>query len=382
MGPGQTWPSQAMLSNAMPSNEERGERGHRGGAEPGSQGMGGGQGSQSSWGSGLPHEQKDELPSDEHVPTFLEPAIEEMVPVPKTLIGKVIGTQAQTILEIREKSGAFKVDARDQTSDPVQVKVMGTAEAVRKAKEMILGLIQATQNKHAGSEFVEIPRAKIGMVIGLKGAQVNEIQNQTGTKIDVDFEVDPCRCYIKGPEHCAERAKEVLLTIAMQIEDESSEYLDLPKSASGGLIGVQGSRVREFQEQSGARIDVDKTGTRCRVRLSGSQTQVANAKQLVLAEVESVMPGHRPPLMLEGPGGQQPVVIPAHQPTSFPATLSESIARAKAAAQAVKTGLITSPTPPPPPAALAAAAFGQAGWYEGSPLGAAQPGTTPWAGWS
>ena len=29
-------------------------------------------------------------------------------------------------------------------------------------------------------------------------AQVNEVQAQTQTKIDVDFETDPCKCYIKA----------------------------------------------------------------------------------------------------------------------------------------------------------------------------------------
>jgi len=288
----------------------------------------------------------------EDVPIFLEPSIEETVLVPKALLGKVIGKQAQTIIEIREKSGAFKVDARDQTSDPCQVKVAGTADAVKKAKVLIAEILESTKSKHAGSEYVEIPRAKIGMVIGLKGAQVHEIQTQTGTKIDVDFEVDPCRCYIKGNMDQVERAKQVLLTIAMQIEDDRSEYLDLPKTASGALIGAQGSRVREFQEQSGARIDVDKTGSRCRVRLSGTGEQVANAKALILHEVEnaanpvqstSALVQHLPP------PPPQPMQIPAHQPSSFPATLSESLARAKAAAQAVKSGIIRAPAPGPEP---------------------------------
>merc|ERR1719188_2656726 len=119
---------------------------------------------------------REEPPGD--VPIFLEPAVEEFVPVPKALLGKVIGKQAQTIIEIREKSGAFKVDARDQTSDPCLVKVAGTAEAVKKARELIIEILDSTKTKHHESDYVEIPRAKIGMVIGLKGAQVNEIQNQ------------------------------------------------------------------------------------------------------------------------------------------------------------------------------------------------------------
>jgi len=291
--------------------------------------------------------QRRDEPPPEDVPIFLEPAIEEYVPVPKALLGKVIGKQAQTIIEIREKSGAFKVDARDQSSDPCQVKVAGTAEAVKRARELILELVDSTKDKHTESEYVEIPRAKIGMVIGLKGAQVNEIQQQTGTKIDVDFQVDPCRCYIKGEPTCVDRAKQVLLTIAMQIEDDRSEYLDLPKAASGALIGAQGSRVREFQEQSGARIDVDKTGPNCRVRLSGTAEQVANAKQLILYEVENaVQPRQqtRSHAIFDVPPPPQPMQIPAHQPNSFPTTLAESIARAKAAAEAVKNGLITQPT--------------------------------------
>jgi len=303
---------------------------------------------------------------DEDVPIFLEPAIEELVPVPKQLLGKVIGKQAQTIIEIRERSGAFKVDARDQSTDPCMVKVAGTAEAVQKAKDIIKELMESARNKHVGSEYVEIPRAKIGMVIGLKGAQMNEIQLQTGTKIDVDFEADPCKCYIKGPPENVEHAKKVLLTIAMQIEDGSSEYIDLPKSASGALIGVQGSRVREFQEQSGARIDVDKTGARCRVRISGTSLQVAKAKQLIMQEVDHIVaqPKTLPPPPSEGfPVRREAVVPPPHQMSTFPTTLAESIARAKANAQAVKDGLNTH-VPPPPPAPTLAGGSSDSGLYQ------------------
>eukprot|EP00928_Gymnodinium_smaydae_P052901 TRINITY_DN37029_c0_g1_i1.p1 TRINITY_DN37029_c0_g1~~TRINITY_DN37029_c0_g1_i1.p1 ORF type:complete len:555 (+),score=157.78 TRINITY_DN37029_c0_g1_i1:160-1824(+) len=282
-------------------------------------------------------EEREEPPAD--VPIFLEPAIEEYVPVPKALLGKVIGKQAQTIIEIREKSGAFKVDARDQSSDPCQVKIAGTAEAVKKAKALIAELLECTKSKHEGSVFVEIPKAKIGMVIGLKGSQVNEIQNETNTKIDVDFSGDPCKCYIKGNDDSVQRAKHMLLTIAMQIDDDSSEYIDLPKTCSGALIGSQGSRIREFQDQSGARIDIDKTGNKCRVRLAGTREQVDFAKALIMHELDKLQraeaakkPALPPP----------PEPIPAHQPTTFPATLSESIARAKAAAEAIKNGLITT----------------------------------------
>lgn len=335
--PGQGWPgqngeSQGGSTSSTNHFEQRGE--------------GGGAG----WGAAEAEVDKKEDDAADDVPIFLEPSIEELVPVPKALLGKVIGKQAQTIIEIREKSGAFKVDARDQTSDPCQVKVAGTAEAVRKARALILELIDSTKTKHVSSHYVEIPRSKIGMVIGLKGAQVNEVQQQTNTKIDVDFESDPCKCYIKGEDDCVESAKKLLLTIAMQIEDQASEYMDLPKSASGALIGAQGSRIRQFQESSGARIDIDKSGDRCKVRLTGTQEQLTIAKSLIQTELEKTMtPTRTPAQRAMGFGApQEPMVIPAHQPTSFPATVAESIARARAAAEAVKHGLI-SPVPPGPP---------------------------------
>merc|ERR1712151_670375 len=86
------------------------------------------------------------------------------------------------------KSGCWKVDAHDQSSDPVQIKLSGTAEAVEKAKALIKELAVDWKMKHVDSEFVEISQGRIGRVIGIKGAMVNEIENMTGTKIDIDYE--------------------------------------------------------------------------------------------------------------------------------------------------------------------------------------------------
>eukprot|EP00913_Durusdinium_trenchii_P021965 g20638.t1 len=142
------------------------------------------------------------------------------------------------------------------------------------------------------------------------------------------------------------KAKELILELIDQTKSKhlSSHYVEIPRSktlgdgtggrvteVSGALIGAQGSRIRQFQDTSGARIDIDKSGSRCKVRLTGSQEAITIAKS------SGVSHGV--------------VAVPAHQPTSFPATLSESIARARAAAEAVKHGLIpTAPETPSTPA--------------------------------
>ena len=235
------------------------------------------------WGEQWPEESYEKSTED---PVFFGRAVEEEVPVPKALLGKIIGKRAATILHIREKSGAHKVDAKDQSQDPCMVKVAGSAEAVKKAKQMIFQLLNETETRFQGCEFVELPRAQIP-----KGWQLNEAQQQTQTKIDLDLSTgDPCKCkcYIRGEPQRVEAAKAMLLNFAMQLEDEQSEYLDLPKRMSEALLSADAARLRSLQKISNARIDVDKSGATCRVRLSGSQDSVNHAKSLIQAEVEQV----------------------------------------------------------------------------------------------
>lgn len=148
------------------------------------------------------------------MPIYIDPGVEEIVAVPRAVLGKVVGKRGATIAEIRERSGAWKVDARDQSSDPCQVKLGGTPDAVRRAREIIVELVGSQNVKHAGAEYIEISQGRIGRVIGPKGAQVNEIEAQTNTKIDIDYEREPCRVYILGHENAVNLAKRVLLEVA------------------------------------------------------------------------------------------------------------------------------------------------------------------------
>jgi polyribonucleotide nucleotidyltransferase len=160
--------------------------------------------------SSSPRPPEEKAETEKVIPIFLDRGVDETVPVPKALIGKVVGKRGSTIAEIRSESGAWKVDATDQSSDPCLVKVCGTADAVRKARRLINDLVENPFEKHAGSDFAEISQGKIGRIIGPKGAQVNEIEKQTGTKIDIDYEREPCRVYIQGSAEAVKTAKRIM----------------------------------------------------------------------------------------------------------------------------------------------------------------------------
>ncbi|CAJ1337002.1 unnamed protein product [Effrenium voratum] len=148
------------------------------------------------------------------VQTFLDEGVEEIVEVPRSAMARVIGKKGRTIAEVRSKSGAWKVDARDQSKDPCEVKLQGPPEAVQKAKELIHELLKPLSERHAGAQFVDISQGQIGKIIGAKGARVQEIELQTGVKIDVDYSCAPCRAYLMGSDSEVSVAKRLLLEIA------------------------------------------------------------------------------------------------------------------------------------------------------------------------
>jgi len=220
---------------------------------------------------------------------LIQPLLEmktEVVEVPKKFIAKIIGKKGAQIKTIRDETGAH-VDARDQTQDPCQVKLLGSPDACEAARQKILEIIE--QAKHKKGLVLEIPRAKIGKVIGIRGAQVHEIQTTTGAKVDVDKDCDPCKVVIGGDDAQVAAAQNIILTLAMEAADQESEYLELPSQVSGAVLGVRGARLMELQAASGARIDVDKTmpSACCRVRIAGTPEQRETARHLVMLAAET-----------------------------------------------------------------------------------------------
>ncbi|CAK0822381.1 unnamed protein product, partial [Prorocentrum cordatum] len=59
--------------------------------------------------------------------------------------------------------------------------------------------------------------------------------------------------------------------------------LELPKHATGKVIGTGGKQIAEIRQTSGAQVDVDKSGDFCRVRVMGPRESVEKAKRLIAA---------------------------------------------------------------------------------------------------
>lgn len=64
------------------------------------------------------------------------------------------------------------------------------------------------------------------------------------------------------------------------------DYLEIPRSAVGRIIGAGGARIQELQDRSGAKIDIDRQPDRVLVRFAGLAENVQLAKTLVTEVLE------------------------------------------------------------------------------------------------
>jgi len=336
----------------------------------------------------------------------------DIMQVPRAMIGRIVGNGGAAIKEIRAKTGA-RIDARDQTEDdPVEVLVSGSTEAVELAKTMLLNVAEGAEvqgsvsaggssastappvavtpaqpvrqsrwgspgasaaaaaaaaiaaavsaakgvgatapstapassddasldNKAAADaagstaaavvpqpapavpmieDALDLPKQATGKIIGTKGQQIADIRQQSGAQVDIDKAAPGCRVRIVGTQEQVEKAKKMLLSITEPAAVEGPcEYMEIPKTSVGRVIGAGGSRIAEMQERSGAKIDIDRSTDRVMVRFSGEQVQIDTAKNLLLEVLEgrSTAVGEAGAVMevppsatgrLIGPGGRQ-----------------------------------------------------------------------------
>ena len=117
--------------------------------------------------------------------------------VPQHLVGRIIGRSGANINQIRQSSGAV-VDVQDSEDGVTAiVTLQGSNNARAKARAAIDILIKPRpQNNHTHTavppavaqemkDTFQIPRAVVGRIIGRGGANIKELQDDSGARVDV-----------------------------------------------------------------------------------------------------------------------------------------------------------------------------------------------------
>lgn len=223
-------------------------------------------------------------------------------------------------MEKAQKSGAVIAARANQhipglaPAEVQQAQAKGAAKAKAKGPSQAVGAIAvvsaaAADNKGKVPEkaavvdnnvsvTVKVPEAKIGRVVGPKGANVNMIKEKTGVKT-IDMAGDMCTIVgLADAVALAEHAVKQLLEkgyMSLAFEDFEEEGVPLHPSLFPDIIGQKGVMIQEIKKQAKVEVNIPAVpkngpaGKKYKVTLAGSKAGVMLGKE-ILTHIE--MYGH------------------------------------------------------------------------------------------
>lgn len=263
------------------------------------------------------------------------PMLVEEVMVPSKFIGLIIGRGREMISKLQSESGAkIQVNTEDSSdSEDKPVTITGAVESVNNAKALIDEIQQSGRiperllSATVEGEFsvqIDIPKGKVGLIIGKGGETIKGLQEQAGCKMvmyqDGDYANAPEKpLCINGEESAVMYAKQLVEDLLEGKEPEGFQgfgefggieegvnykEIDVPKSSVGLIIGSKGANIHYIQMETGCRVQFNNEmeGPSKTCMLSGEPYQVAAAEQMILDIIKgNSMGGPRPPFNNMGP---------------------------------------------------------------------------------
>lgn len=217
---------------------------------------------------------------------------EETIQIPTARIGVILGKAAATIRDLKEQSGCdIWIDqerAKREGSELCDVILSGEPTAISKAKR----LVNEKLKFGGGSKTIQIPKDRIGAILGKQGATIQELKQRSGCYIWIDLEranhdsSDVCDVVLQG--------NSAAVALAQHLIDEqlgASHIVYIPVACIGAIFGKQGATIRELNERSGCNIWIDQDraisdrADVCEVVLRGDPNTFALAQRLIEEEV-------------------------------------------------------------------------------------------------
>eukprot|EP00537_Pseudo-nitzschia_pungens_P008149 CAMPEP_0172360358 /NCGR_PEP_ID=MMETSP1060-20121228/4396_1 /TAXON_ID=37318 /ORGANISM="Pseudo-nitzschia pungens, Strain cf. cingulata" /LENGTH=573 /DNA_ID=CAMNT_0013082329 /DNA_START=146 /DNA_END=1867 /DNA_ORIENTATION=- len=216
-----------------------------------------------------------------------------------------------SVSETVETNGSIKETPADPPAEPAPTN--GETKAEAEVAGLPPGLppglpttegqpvhVVETQNVDAVTEEKgEVSAVYVGRVIGKGGEMIRDLQARSGCRIDVDQNVPPGQPRLityRGTRKTIDFAKQLVRMLCQENVNEADlplgeakrEFLVVPATSVGKIIGRGGEMIRELQSRSQAKIQVDHKGacgldaSEKQVTMTGTEQAVVKAKEMVL----------------------------------------------------------------------------------------------------
>lgn len=193
----------------------------------------------------------------------------------------ILGKGGSQIMELQRTSGAHLSIGKEDNV----VTISGTDEQIKEAQ----GLISAVLAKFSSQQQIQLTQETVGAVIGKGGSTIRRIERETDASLRINR--DEMTLNIIGTSS-AVAAAVALVNEVMSAprgrsrsalkEGEVEEIVELG-NAVGSIIGKGGSNIQKLQAESGAKLDIERGTSKCRI--TGLPAAVAQAKEAVEATI-------------------------------------------------------------------------------------------------
>lgn len=202
----------------------------------------------------------------------------------------LIGPKGATIQNMQSISGA-KLDINKNPSGNSSTLIISadTIDSQSLALAQVQSLLTAAQEerKRATAHTVTLSASDINggegvkAIIGRAGSTIKNIQTSTGTSINASVELG--EVVITGPS--LEGVNQAATLCRHAVFGEAQDIIELGSRAMVLVVyGKDYQKIRQMQNESGAKLDIEKGGTT--LKISGPTGAVATAKKMVAAWVD------------------------------------------------------------------------------------------------
>lgn len=222
--------------------------------------------------------------------------VTEVLSIPYDYHRFIIGAKGANVRQMMDECDV-NISIPPSRDESDQVTIIGTRPKVNKAIEALqqkVAEIEAENEDRQLRNFkmeVNIASSYHPKIIGRKGMVIQKIRTDHGVQIQFPpvnaADSDPDRIILTGYEHNCEAAKEAILNIVRELEDQVSVEVPIDPRVHRRLIGAKGRAIRKFMETYKVEIRFPSLNTSDPVVISGHEDNVEEAKdQLLLLEEE------------------------------------------------------------------------------------------------
>lgn len=184
----------------------------------------------------------------------------------------------KTCAEISKDIGAH-IEMSNSRDQSLTFLITGKQSAVLEAKRAILAAFQTQAQVQ-----VSIPKEHHRFILGKQGANLNELETQTATKITVPrTNEDSLLITVQGTREGIEKAVHKIRLLSDEKSKQASERLSIPKKFHPFICGANNSKVRALESENvGMRINVPPPSVMSdEIYITGEKEGVARAVEAI-----------------------------------------------------------------------------------------------------